>query len=279
VGGLKTKTLAIVGVVTAAVWAFAIYTGSVIVMAIVGALTIALIALLVWALRMGRRQQGLVSLLQGANASPEARRQALAQLGADKDANEVTHVFARAQLEAAEDPARALETLESLEWKRIPAQMQDDVAILQSQLYLQFGRAKDARRLADLINVDSPARKQLRGLMVAVVTECWARTGKHHEALALVETVDLDAEPDEQVRVQLRVARAFARFAAGKRGAAREDLSAIADADLNYLGRFLMPQFRVHPELQKLARRVAEKHPAMLRRASGAPQQRRGRPR
>ena len=37
--------------------------------------------------------------------------------------------------------------------------------------------------------------------------------------------------------------------------------------DVNYLGRFIMPQFRVHPELQKLARSVLESHPGARKMA------------
>jgi hypothetical protein len=276
----KTKTLAVVGLVTAAAWAFAIYTGSVVMMSIVGGLTLVLAGVLFWAFRMVKKQRGLISMLQSAQASPEGRRAAIAKLESDKDAGEITHIFARAQLEAADDPARALATLESIEWKRVPAQMQDDVALLQGQLYLQFGRPKDARPLLDRVNVDSPQRKQMRGMMVAVVAECWARTAKSKEALELLDTVDLAAERDDNVRTQLLVARIFARFAAGKRGGAREDLSALADLDVNYLGRFLLPRFKVHPELQKLARGVAERSPEVRRQAQRAqPQQRRGRPR
>jgi hypothetical protein len=275
----KTKTMIVVGVVIAAIWAFAIQTGSVILMSIVGALTLALAGLFVWAWRMVRKQRGLVSMLQGASGSPEARRAAIAKLEAGKDAGDVVNVFARAQLEAADDPARALETLEAIDPKRIPVQMQDDVALLQGQLYLQFGRPKDARPLLDRVNVDNPQRKTMRGMMVAVVGECWARTGRAADALGLLDTVDVAAQGEEQVRVQLLVARVFARFASGKKGAAREDLNALADRDVNYLGRFLLPRFRVHPELQKLARGVAERRPEVRRQAAREMPQRRGRPR
>ncbi len=275
VGGLKKKTLVTVGIVVVLVWAFAIQTGSVILMSIVGALTLALIGVIIWVLRLVGKQKKFAAMIQGAAGSPEARREALARLENSKEANEATHVFARAQLEAADDPARALETLEALEMKRVPAQLQDDVAILRAQLYLHFGRPKDARPLCDLVNVDNADRKDARGMMVAVVAEAWARTGKHQEALAMLETVDFEAPANEQGQAQLLVARAFARFASGKKGGAREDLKAVADLDVNHLGRFLMPQFRVHPELQKLARAVAEKHPAM-RKMAKAQQPRRG---
>ena len=61
--------------------------------------------------------------------------------------------------------------------------------------------------------------------------------------------------------LQARVARVFAKFASNQRKAAQVELTALADEDINYLGRFIMPQFKVHPELQKLARRVLEQHP------------------
>ena len=59
----------------------------------------------------------------------------------------------------------------------MPAAMQVDLSILRSQLYLHFGRPKDGRPLVDLVIVDSPHRKEMRNLMVAVVAEAWARTG------------------------------------------------------------------------------------------------------
>ena len=52
------------------------------------------------------------------------------------------------------------------------------------------------------------------------------------------------------------------RFAANQRGQARTELLALCDDDPNYLGRFLAPQYRVHPELQKLARSVIQQHPS-----------------
>jgi len=274
-GGLKKKTLAIIGVVTLGLWALAISSGSLVFMIIMGVLTLALAALMIYGLRLARKQNSLVSMLQGAVDSPEKRREAIARLEADKDANEVTHVFARAQLLAAEDPAKALKVLEATDLKTVPAQLQDDFAVLQAQLYLHFGRPKDARPLADKIYVDSPQRKDARGMLISVVGQAWARTGRHADALKLLESVDFDKEKNPQVRVQLYGARVFANFASGQKISAKEDLATIADVDVNHLGMFLMPQFRVHPDLQKLARAVVEKNPA-ARRQAGAQAQRRG---
>lgn len=276
IGGIRRKTLIWIGVIALAVWAFAIQTGSTVLMIIVGVLTLVLVGVLLWAFRMIRKQRGVVSLLQGAAASPEARRGALEKLTNAKDASSPTNLFARAQLMAQDDPQPALELLGSIELKAYPAAMQDDVCLLKTQLFLGVGRTAEARKTADVINLDNPSRKEIRSLAAVVVAEAWARTGKPKEALALLATIEPPAKDADQIMMQARIARVFARFAAGQRGAAVTEMKALADDDLNLLGRFVMPQFRVHPELQKLARRVLEQHPQARKMAKAqAPKQRR----
>lgn len=273
-GGVSKKALIIIAVVLAVVWAFTINTGSMVLTIIVGVLTAIVVGVLLWAFRMIRKQQGIVGLLQGATTSPEARRDALAKLTERKDAGEPTNVFARAQLLAADDPKAALALIEPMDLKAFPPQMQDDVALLKAQLYLGFGRTQDARKAADSMNLDNPARKDMRAYAASVVAEAWARTGKPKEAIELIETIEPPKQNAEQIMLQARVARVFARFAANQRDRARTELKELADEDVNHLSRFLAPQFRVHPELQKLARRVLEQHPSARRVIKG--QQRRG---
>ncbi|HEX7841395.1 MAG TPA: hypothetical protein VF469_28145 [Kofleriaceae bacterium] len=263
--GIPRKTWIIVGGATAALWAFAIYTGSTGVLIAVGVLTALLIGVIIWALRTIRKHRSTVSLLQGATASPEARREALAKLTGSRDASSPTNVFARAQLLAADDPKAALALLGTIELRNYPPAMQDDVSLLQTQLYLGLGRTADARKAADTMNLDNPQRKEIRPLAASIVAEAWARTGKPKEALALLDTIVLPKKDAEQIGLQIRVARIFARFAANQRGPARAELAALADDDPNQLGRFVAPQFRVHPELQKLARSVFEQHPSARR--------------
>ncbi|HEY0476547.1 MAG TPA: hypothetical protein VGD37_03435 [Kofleriaceae bacterium] len=264
---IPRKTWVVMGIAVAAAWAFAIYTRSTIVQIVVGVLTAVLAGVMLWALRTIRKHRSTVSLLQGAVASPEARREALAKLSAGKDAGSPTNVFARAQLLAADDPQAALKLLGSLELRSYPPAMQDDVSLLQAQLYLRLGRAADARKCADVMNLDNPQRKEIRPLAATIVAEAWARSGKPKEALALLDTLELPkkGKDAEQIALQARVARIFARFAANQRGPARAELVALANDDLNQLGRFLQPQFRVHPELQKIARSVLEQHPSARR--------------
>ncbi|HEX3758679.1 MAG TPA: hypothetical protein VHW23_08225 [Kofleriaceae bacterium] len=264
--GIPRRTWIIIGVIVVVVWGFAINTGNTIVMIVAGALTALLAGVLIWALRTIRKHRSTVSLLQGAVASPEARREALAKLSEGKDAKTPTNVFARAQLLAADDdPQGALKLLGSIELRSYPPAMQDDVSLLQTQLYLRLGRTADARKSADVMNLDNPQRKEIRALAASLVAEAWARTGKPKEALALLETIELPKKDAEQIALQIKVARVFARFAANQRGPARAELVALADEDINQLGRFIQPQFRVHPELQRLARAVIEQHPAARR--------------
>lgn len=263
--GISRKTWITLGVVVALAWAFAFYTGSTVVMIVVGALTAVLIGVVLWALRTIRKHKSTISLLQGAVASPEARRDALAKLSSAKDASSPTNVFARAQLLATDEPNEALKLLNSIELRSYHPSMQDDVSLLQTQLYLRLGRTADARRTADVMNLDNPQRKEIRPLAATIVAEAWARSGKPKEALALLDTVELPKKDAEQIALQIRVARIFARFAANQRGPARAELAALAADDPNQLGRFVLPQFRVHPELQKLARSVFEQHPSARR--------------
>lgn len=275
--GIPKKTLYWIGGITAALWAFAISTGSMIFMIILGVLTGLLAFVLIRAYLFINKQKKVVGLLQGATSSPEARREALAKLEQGKDATSPTNIFARAQLMAADDPNAALKLIEKTPHKDFPPAMQDDVALLKTQLYLGLGRTQDARKSADTINLDNPERKAARALAASIVGEAWARTGKPKEALALLDTIEIPSKDGEQIGMQIRVAKVFARFAANNRKQAEADLVALADDDMNQLGRFLDPRFRVHPELQKLARRVLERNPAArkMAKAQGARVQRR----
>lgn len=260
--GYDKKRLYWIAGIVVAMWAFAISTGSTALMIVVGVLTLLVLGVLFWAYRLIRKQRGLVSTLQGAQQSPEARRAALAQLAEGKDANSPTTLFARAQLVAADDPKAALALIEKVDMKSFQAAMQDDVALLKAQLYLSQGRTADARKSADFMNLDNPERAQVRPMAATIVAEAWARTGKPKEALALLDTVVVPRKDEQQLGLQIRVARIFARFAANQRNQARVELVELADQDINQLGRFVLPQFRVHPELQKLARQVLEQHPS-----------------
>src|SRR5262249_40441446 len=135
--------------------------------------------------------------------------------------------------------------------------------------YLALGRARDGRKIADTINLDNPQRTQVRTLAAVIVAETFARTGNPKQALALLDTLEPSGKDAAQIAIQARGVRVFSKFALQQRAAARAELVALADEDVNLLGRFIAPQFRVHPELQKLARQVAEANPATRAAAKG----------
>lgn len=255
--GIRKKNLIIIGLVFAAFWALAVASGSYIVMGVVGVLTLIAAVFAFWAWRQIRRHNQLAGVMQRAGDSPEARRHALATLAADKNANDVTNVIARAQLLAADEPSQALAMLEPIELKSVPANMQDDFALLKSQLLLSFGRAKQARPLVDWVNLDNPQRKEMRPMMAAIVGETWARTGAAKEAHELLGSIDPQAAGD--AGTLLLIARVFASFAVGKKGLTRAGLDQLVSMDPNLLGRFLAPQSQVHPGLQRLAREAYER--------------------
>jgi hypothetical protein len=268
-GGIPRKTWLWIGGITLAVWAFTLNTGSRVLMIIVGALTAVLIGVLWWALRTIRKHQSAVSLLQNSMSSPEARRDALAKLSQGKDATSPTNLLARAQLMAADDPRGALALLGSIELKAYPPAMQDDVSLIQTQLHLSMGQTAEARKAADRMNLDNPQRKEVRPLAATLVALAWARTGKPLEALTLLDTVELPKKDGEQIALQGKIARIFAQFAARHRDKARADLVALAEDDPNQLGYFIQPQFKVHPELKKLAESVFAAHPGARRQIKG----------
>ncbi len=265
---MQWRNIGIIGAAVAVLWITAFATNSKAFIIVVAVITLVVAVGLAWIYRWAKKQRDMMEMLQTASLSPEARKEALAKLkaapGADKD---VMNAIARAQLQAQEDPDAAIVTLESIELKKVPAQMADDVRAFRAQLYLMKGRAKEARDLADEIKVTNSANPESRGMLAATVAEAWARTGKHVEALELLNTIKPEDPDFEKSKVPLLYARIYAQFAAGKRDAVRYDMGALAKQDINLLGRFVMPQLRVHPELQKIARAVLEKNPEVRKMA------------
>ncbi len=273
-GGLQWRNVAIIGGVVAILWVTAFASNSKAFIIVVAVLTLVVAGALFWIYRWASKQRKLMELLQSANVSPEARKEALAKLKAAPDADkDVMNAIARAQLQAQEDPDAALTTLESVDLKKVPAPMADDVRAFRAQLYLVKGRSKEARELADEIKPSNAATPEARGMLAATVAEAWARTGKHTEALDLLGTIKPEDPDFAQAKAPLLYARIYASFAAGKRDDVRRDMATLVRQDVNLLGRFVAPQLKVHPELQKIAKEVLMRDPN-VRKAAQKQQQR-----
>jgi tetratricopeptide (TPR) repeat protein len=267
--GLQWRNVGIIGAAVGVLWITAFATNSKAFIIVVAVITVVVAGALVWIYRWAKKQRNLMELLQNANASPEARREALAKLKAAPDANkDVMNAIAQAQLQAQDNkPDEALAILEKVDLKKVPAPMADDVRAFRAQLYLVKNRSREARDLADEIKPSNGATPEARGMLAATVAEAWARTGKHSEALELLTTIKPDDPDYGQARVPLLYARIFASFAAGKRDDVRKDMTSLVRQDANLLARFLAPQIKVPLELQKMARDVAMKDPTVQKMA------------
>ncbi len=263
---LNKKALITVGGVVALVWVTALVTGSKIVIGVVAVLTLALAGLLWYAFRQLRKQKDVIALLQNAQASPEARKAALEQLAAqDPNSKDVLNGIAKAQLQAQENPDAALQTLEGLDLAKVPKDAADQVRTFRAQLLLMKNRSREARDLADQINVPTSGPLQARAMMAAVVAEAWSRTGRHDGALVLLDDYKLDNPELGQTLPMLLFARVFTNFAAGRRDRVLKDLKQLMAMDMNLLGRFVQPGPGIHMDLRKLATEVLQTHPSLSR--------------
>lgn len=275
---VQWKNLAFIGGGVLLLWALVIASGSRVAMIVMGVLTGVLLGGGFYVWRWVTRQRNLAGLLQKAQASPEGRKAVLEQLSAGGDVDkDVMNLVVRAQLEAQEDPEKALATLDRIDMKKVPALMEDDVKGLRAQLLLLLGQTREAGILCDSIQVARAQQAESRGMLAATVAEAWARSGKSKEAFDLLATFTPDNPDYVKVRVPLMFARIFTHFAENKKELVRKDMLALVKDDPNYLGRFVHPKFRVHPELQKMAREVLMRDPNVRKMAQqqsqrGAPQ-------
>ncbi|MSP93387.1 MAG: hypothetical protein EXR79_16605 [Myxococcales bacterium] len=271
---LSRNALLTAGGAVGVLWLMAAMLASVVLAVLAGLVTVVAIGGYVWLRRMNARQRRVLDLLQGAQASPEARRAAVESLAAgDQGSKDVLSRIARAQLEMQDDPDRALKTLEGLDLVKVPAVAADEVRVVRAQIYLYKGRLPEARGMADDIQLKNAQTSAARAMMVAMVAEAWARTGKHEAAWDLLTPVDPHAADLAQVKWPLLFARVFAAYHCGKKERCRKDLEALMGDDVNLLGRFVMPGQKVHPELMKLAQAVVQTHPDVKRMAKQAQRQ------
>ncbi len=265
---LNKKALLTVGGITLGVWATALATGNKWVIGLVAVLTVALVGLLLWALRMAKKQKEVVQLLQQAQGSPEARKAALEQLALrDPKGADALGAIARAQLEAQEDPDKALATLQGIDLSKLPQDAADQVRTFRCQLLLLKNRSRDARDLADQIQVPSTGPKPARAMMASVVAEAWARTGRGQEAMVLLEDYKPDDPELTEMRPVILFARVFAHFAVGRKERCKKDMTMLMQQDMNLLGRFVQPGPGIHIELRQIATEVLQTHPDMRKMA------------
>jgi hypothetical protein len=254
------RNIAVAGLVFVAVWALAIASRSTGMMVFLGVLTVALVAFGVYTYRWYTRQKQLMEIAKRGIENPEARAAAIKELEArEKLDGDVTSALMRAQLELQEDPEKAMATLDAVDMKKVPAMMLNEVRGMKAQVYLVKNRAAEAAELADQIQLSQIQQPEVRSVMAATVAEAWARTGKVKQAHDLLGLFSPDDPAYAAARVPLLYARIFTFFADGKRDLARKDMVALCRENFQYLGRFMMPNSGVRPELVQMAQEVIQR--------------------
>lgn len=251
----KWNVILQIGVAVLIVWALAIgsipyidYWG----VGVVAVLTCVLAGFGIWIWRFTRRQRGIMDVLRQATDEP-GRMAAIAQLEA-RGSKDAMAALARAQLMLRDDPQGAVSVLESIELKKEPGPVQDEVRSNLAFLYLAQNRPKDARPLVDELRLDRQPNAKAKAMYAAVMAETYARTGKPDDAKKLLETYSADDPEYGEVAIVLLRAQVYTYLATKNRGLMRKAMSKMAARDPNQLSPFATKS--ASPELQQAVRDV-----------------------
>jgi hypothetical protein len=254
---IRYNNIAIAVAVFLGIWALAIASGSKGTMAFLGVLTAVLAGFGLYAWRWYQKQMALMDLTRRASESPEARTAAIAELKSREAVDsDVTNTLMRAQLEMQEDPEKGMATLESVDLKKVPAMLQNEVRGMKAQGYLMKNKLDQAREMVDAIQLAQIQQPEARVMMAATVAEAWARTERLKDARDLLDTFSPDDKSHGQARIPLLYARIFANSAESKRDLVRKDMLTLCRENYQYLARFIIPNSGLRPELVDMATEI-----------------------
>ncbi|APR87319.1 hypothetical protein A7982_12668 [Minicystis rosea] len=261
-----------IGLPVLAGWILAFVLSGWIPKAVMGVITLALAAVLLWALRFARRSRAVASIVREVGDTPEARKEAIAKLESEFKKDDTAAVFAKAQLLMQEDPRAALAALETINLDKALAPEADQARAQRAMIHLMLGETDQARQLVDVIDMSRHKEPQTRATMASITGEAWARTGQAKKAVELLETLDVEDAVYADLKPQLLRSRAFAYAWASDTKQMKHTLRKLFAINPQYLFGFITKKKNpmgvnprgVHPLLEKEA---AE----MLSRATGMP--------
>jgi len=259
--GLPVVVLWVIGGILAGFWTSP--TGRAVTLGTPALLTVAALALGVWALRQTRRARAVAGVLSQVDTA-EDRKVALEKLEQGFGKKDPAAIFAKAQLKLQEDPQAALRELEQIDLGKVLPNVADEARAQRAMIHLLLGQVTHAKPLADGIELKRHEDPRARAMMVAVVAETWARSGQAKRAVESLELYDPEDDAYEQVRPQLWRARAYAYANANDTRGMKRALRKLADQDPRILGGFMGK--KTHPVLQKEARRMLEQSGGMQRK-------------
>lgn len=252
---IKWSIVAQIGGALAILWltAFMVraYVGSW-VLIVMGVLTAVVAGFGVYIVRLTRKQAAILEIMKGATDAG-GRERALQAL-AEGEGKDVMRTLARAQLLAQTDPAEALKALESIDIKKAPNMLQDDVRAQLAMMYLFTNRTRDARPLIDELRIDRRPDPKTKAMYAGIMAEGFARTGNPEEAKKLLETYSADDKAYEDVRVNLLRGQVYTYNALKKRGMVKRAIDELAAIEPNLIAPFL--QKGAPPEITKLAKQT-----------------------
>lgn len=258
-----------VGLIALGIWILAglVYavwpSGGYIPLFVAGGLTLVGLGLVIWTLRRASSAREVAALLAGVQTA-EDRRAAIEKLESQGKKNDPASVFARAQLEAQEDPRKALSTLESLELGKLLGPVADEARGQRAMLHLGLGEVSLARQLIDNIDLKRAGDPRSRAMLGAICAEAWARSGEPKRALDTLDVFDQKDEALAQLLPQLLRAYAFAYAVTTKTKDLKRVLRRMIAIEPRLLGGFLGG--KTHPLLAKEAKRALEQSGAVPRR-------------
>jgi hypothetical protein len=225
--------------------------------------TLFAVGVVVWGLRQANKARAVAGLV-GQATSAEDRKEAIAKLDQQYKKNDPAAVFAKAQMLLQEDPQAALKTLEQIDLAKVMPNIADEARAQRAMIHLLLGQVALARPLVDGIELKRHEEVRSRAMMVAVMSEAWARSGQAKRATETLALFDPDEATLEQVRPQLWRASAYATAYANDPRSMKRALRKLVEIDPRMLAGFLGK--KTHPMLQKEAKRMLEQSGAIPRK-------------
>lgn len=219
--------------------------------------------IVLWGLRQAKKARAVAGLVGQANSSEE-RKEAIAKIEQQYKKTDPAAVFAKAQLQLQEDPQAALKTLEQIDLGKVMPNIADEARAQRAMIHLILGQVALARPLADGIDLKRHEEVRSRAMMVAVMSETWARSGQAKRAAETLALIDPDEAALEQVRPQLWRASAYATAYTDDPRGMKRALRKLIEIEPRMLAGFLGK--KTHPMLQKEAKRMLEQSGAIPRK-------------
>jgi hypothetical protein len=148
--------------------------------------------------------------------------------------------------------------LEKVDLQKAQKLVAAQVRAMRAMIHLNLGEVKASREIVEQLDLKVAPDPKTRANLAAVQAEAWARSGNPIEAGELLDKYDPEEKDFDDVKLQLYRARVFACAHKQDLPGMRRALKALT-AISPQLAAMFVGQKRVHPLLEKEARKLLEK--------------------